>query len=159
MLELIPNFRLIKSISLSLFISFIFLRPFSPAFAQLENKQTKIVVTDTDTIHRNVTKPADFKGGLGAMSKYISKNIKYPAQALNDRVEGRVVAQIVVNMNGSVGNVTILRSLSPECDAEVVRLLEEMPNWKPGVSNGENVNSYYTIPISFKLPSENRNKK
>ena len=133
MINLKPMFHLITAFSFPAFIIFILLYASGSAFAQVGNKQAKIVVSDTDIIHRSVSKPADFKGGLRAMSKYISKNIKYPAQALNDHVEGRVIAQIVINKEGSVGNITILRSLSPECDAEVIRLLEEMPDWNPGI--------------------------
>ncbi len=79
--------------------------------------------------------------------------------AAENNVQGRVIVQFVVATNGTVGNAKILRSVSPELDAEAMRVLSIMPKWKPGMQKGKAVNVKYTLPVSFRLPSDKKDKK
>lgn len=95
-----------------------------------------------------------FPGGMVAMRDYLINNIEYPALALENRVEGRVVVSIVVDATGKVGQLSVIRSVSPELDAEAIRLVQAMPNWIPGKQQGRAVSVRMSVPISFKLPKQ-----
>lgn len=92
-----------------------------------------------------------FPGGDSQLLKYISENLKYPEVAEQNKTEGLVVVRFVVSELGKVSDVEIIRSVSPECDAEAVRVVRSMPQWTPGKQKGQNVPVYYTLPIRFKL--------
>ncbi len=91
-----------------------------------------------------------FPGGNEAMQKYIAENLKYPKTAIKGE-QGRVIVSFVINKRGKVGDVKLIRSVSPELDAEAVRVIQDMPDWIPGKQRGKAVNVRYTIPIVFKL--------
>ena len=91
-----------------------------------------------------------FPGGNEAMQKYIAENLKYPKTATKGE-QGRVIVSFVINKRGKVGDVKLIRSVSPELDAEAVRVIQDMPDWIPGKQRGKAVNVRYTIPIVFKL--------
>lgn len=91
-----------------------------------------------------------FPGGNEAMQKYIAENLKYPKTAIKGE-QGRVIVSFVINKRGKVGDVKLIRSVSPELDAEAVRVIQDMPDWIPGKQKGKAVNVRYTIPIVFKL--------
>lgn len=92
------------------------------------------------------------------LSKYLSESISYPEKARIDNLEGKVVLKFVVNKKGKVGNVTIKKSASPELDAEAIRVVREMPDWKPAKLHGKPVDVYYTLPIKFTLTDEVKTK-
>ncbi|MFR9166654.1 MAG: energy transducer TonB [Dysgonomonas sp.] len=92
-----------------------------------------------------------YVGGESEMFKFIGENMQYPAKAQEYRIQGRVVLRFVVDKDGSISDVQILRSLDPECDKEAVRVVKAMPKWKPGKQNGREVPVYFTLPIMFKL--------
>jgi len=86
------------------------------------------------------------------MLEHIYKNVVYPAKAKSDGIEGMVVASFIVPaFAGKVHDIKILRNVSPEIDAEVIRILNEMPPWIPGQVEGENVNVRFNLPVRFKL--------
>jgi len=85
------------------------------------------------------------------MNAYFSKHLVYPADAKAVNAEGRVILKFVVDENGKVQNVTVLRSVYPSIDSEAVRLLKEMPNWKPGMQDGKHVSVNFQIPVTFSL--------
>ncbi|MBK7408326.1 MAG: M56 family metallopeptidase [Saprospirales bacterium] len=85
------------------------------------------------------------------LMKFLVANMTYPPEAKKSKVEGMVVASFVIFPNGSVGNVQIKKSVSPECDAEVVRLVRAMPDWQPGFHDGKAVNVEFSLPVKFKL--------
>ena len=85
----------------------------------------------------------------------VDQNIKYPEQAEREGIEGRVVAGFIVERDGSVSNIEILKSVHPLLDAEVVRVMSLMPNWIPGRQNGQPVRVKYSLPITFRLISDN----
>ena len=93
----------------------------------------------------------EFPGGNSAMMKYLSENIQYPAQAIQEKIKGRVVVQFVVKSDGSIGEVKVLRSVHQLLDAEAVRLIKSMPKWKPGKVAGKAASVWFTVPITFSL--------
>ena len=98
-----------------------------------------------------VEKMPVFPGGQTALMEYISQNLRYPAKAHQERIQGRVIAGFVVEKDGSISTPTIVRSVSPEVDAEAIRVLSTMPKWTPGTQRGKEVRVRYTVPILFKL--------
>ena len=89
--------------------------------------------------------------GQAALLKWIGDHIKYPTIAEENGIQGRVVCTFVVERDGSVTDVQVARSIDPTLDMEAVRVLKEMPKWKPGRHKGENVRVKYTVPVTFKL--------
>jgi TonB family protein len=100
----------------------------------------------------------EYPGGEDAMLAFIKKNLKYPAVAAEQRVEGRVTIRFVINAEGDVTDVNVLRSLSKECDDEAVRVVKLMPRWIQGTQYGKAVPVYFTLPVVFKLKKENYGK-
>lgn len=82
---------------------------------------------------------------------YLSKNIVYPAQAVTEKIEGRVLLQFVVSKRGRIKDVEVVKSAHPLLDAEAVRVLERMPRWVPGQKDGKPVNVKFSLPVTFKL--------
>ena len=99
----------------------------------------------------HVEQMPQFPGGEAELMKYISNNIKYPPIAAENGIEGRVVVRFVVEKNGKVSDINILRSVDPSLDKEAARVIRSMPTWIPGMQNGRNVAVYYTLPVLFKL--------
>ena len=92
-----------------------------------------------------------FPGGQSELMKYLSNNMKYPATAQENSIQGRVVVNFVVNSDGSISDAQVTRGVDPALDQEAIRLIESMPKWTPGQQNGKAVNVKYTLPIQFKL--------
>ena len=99
-----------------------------------------------------------YPGGMAAMMDFFNKNMKYPKEAFDAKQEGRVIAQFVVEKDGCITDVHIVKSVSPALDAEALRIVNAMPNWTPGRQNGKPVRVKYTVPISFKLTGGETNK-
>ena len=95
-----------------------------------------------------------FPGGAVAMMDFFMKNMKYPKDAMEAKQEGRVIAQFVVEKDGSISGSHIVKSVSPSLDAEALRIVNAMPNWTPGRQNGKPVRVKYTVPLSFKLKGD-----
>ncbi len=95
-----------------------------------------------------------FRGeGLDGFRKYISQNLKYPEIATENGICGRVFVQFVVEPNGSVSNVNVIRGIDPALNAEAVRVVKSSPKWTPGKQRGKPVRVSFTFPINFKLAS------
>jgi protein TonB len=92
-----------------------------------------------------------FPGGEAEMFKFIKENLKYPPQAQNAGVQGKVILNFVVGKDGKITNVKVVRGIGFGCDEEAVRVLEKMPHWNPGKMGGRAVPVYFTFPITFKL--------
>lgn len=92
-----------------------------------------------------------FPGGDQELIKYISDNLDYPQEAMENGVQGRVFVKIIVEPNGSISNAKIIRGLGYGCDEEAIRVIESMPNWKPGMKDGEAVRVNMSVPVNFKL--------
>ncbi len=92
-----------------------------------------------------------FPGGLPAFYEYVSKHLKYPRQAIRNRVEGKVYVQFVVDTDGALSDLTILKGIGAACDEEALRVLQNSPRWNPGKQRGRAVKVRMTLPIIFKL--------
>ena len=93
----------------------------------------------------------EFPGGAGKMMEFIQKNLKYPMTARENDIQGRVFVTFVIEPDGSITNVTVMRGIGGGCDEEAIRVVQSMPNWKPGKQRGVAVRSSFTVPIIFKL--------
>jgi len=92
-----------------------------------------------------------FPGGQGALNEYLSKTIRYPVAAEENGIQGRVIVQFVVEKDGSITDVRVVRSVDPSLDKEAVRVAKSMPRWIPGKQNGSAVRVKFTLPVSFRL--------
>jgi len=93
----------------------------------------------------------EFPGGDAALMKFISESIKYPVIAQENGIQGRVICQFVVNKDGSIVDINVVRSVDPSLDKEAVRVIKSMPKWKPGKQRGKAVRVKFTLPIVFRL--------
>lgn len=92
-----------------------------------------------------------FPGGNGALMSYLSSNVKYPVVAQENGVQGRVIVSFVVERDGSISDVKVIRSVDPSLDREAARVVKSMPKWNPGKQNGSAVRVKYNVPVSFRL--------
>lgn len=92
-----------------------------------------------------------FPGGDAALMEYLSKNIRYPVVAEENGVQGRVILTFVVERDGSITDVRVVKSVDPSLDKEATRVIKSMPNWIPGKQNGATVRVKYTVPVTFRL--------
>jgi protein TonB len=92
-----------------------------------------------------------FPGGQAALMQWLGKNIKYPVVAEENGVQGRVVVTFVVEKDGSITDVKVVKSVDPSLDKEAARVVKSMPHWIPGKQNGSAVRVKYTVPVTFKL--------
>lgn len=93
----------------------------------------------------------EFPGGMDAMKTFISKNIQYPSDALEAAISGKVFVSFVVEKEGQLSEVKVLRNLYPSLDKEALRVVKSMPNWKPGMQNGKPVRVKFNLPVFFQL--------
>jgi protein TonB len=92
-----------------------------------------------------------FPGGEAELMRFVNKSIKYPVIAQENGIQGRVICSFVVNRDGSVADVEILRGVDPSLDKEALRVVNTLPKWSPGKQRGKPVRVKYTIPITFRL--------
>ena len=92
-----------------------------------------------------------YPGGTNALMTFLRDNIKYPAEAAKAGIQGKVIVQFVIGKDGTVRDVKPIRNVSPELDAEAVRVVAAMPKWVPGYQRGEAVNVRYTLPVNFRM--------
>ncbi|XOV66718.1 MAG: energy transducer TonB [Fluviicola sp.] len=98
------------------------------------------------------TPEAEFVGGTQALIKFVQDNLNYPQEAYEQRIEGKVYVRFTVNADGSLSEMEIVRSVHPLLDEEAIRLVSSMPNWIPGVWEGETVPVKVHLPVSFVIP-------
>ncbi len=107
---------------------------------------------EDEKIYVVVEQMPQFPGGQQALFKYLSENVKYPAIAKENRIQGRVICQFVVNKDGSITDVEVVRSGGdPSLDREAVRVIKSMPNWIPGRQKGKPIRVKYSVPVNFRL--------
>lgn len=104
-----------------------------------------------EEVFTHVEQMPKFPGGDTELYKFISNNLNYPAMAIENNVQGRVVVQFVVTKDGSIGNVKVVRSVDRDLDNEAIRVCKKLPKFIPGKQNGQPVNVWYTLPVTFKL--------
>ena len=110
---------------------------------------------EPEQVFTAVEQMPQFPGDDAALMKFLSSNINYPQVAMENGVQGRVIVQFVVTKNGSVGEVKVIRSVDRDLDKEAIRLCKSLPKFIPGKMNGQAVNVWYTLPITFKLQGLN----
>ena len=117
----------------------------APVEAPVEEEEEEVVFVV-------VEKMPEFPGGQQALFKYLSENVKYPVIAQENGIQGRVICQFVVNRDGSIVDVEVVRSGGdPSLDKEAIRVIKSMPKWKPGKQRGKAVRVKYTVPVNFKF--------
>ncbi len=123
-----------------------------------EVKPTVKEVTEVTVSDDNASKVFDvveqmpsFKDGDSNMWQWVDQHLRYPAVALMNGVQGKVVVTFIIDKDGNVQSPTVTRSVDPSLDREALRLIKSMPKWNPGKQNGQVVNVRYSIPITFKL--------
>ncbi len=107
--------------------------------------------SDEGEIFQVVEQMPEFPGGMEALLAYLGKNIKYPASAQENNIQGRSVIEFVVNKDGSIVDPKVIKSLDPACDKEALRVIKAMPKWTPGKQRGKAVRVKYTVPVTFRL--------
>ncbi|MDD6889396.1 MAG: energy transducer TonB [Bacteroidales bacterium] len=113
--------------------------------------EEKVELIDDSRVYTSVEQMPQFPGGEAELLKWISTHIKYPAPAMENNIQGKVVVQFVVTRDGSIGEVKISRGKDPDLDKEAMRVVRTLPKFIPGKINGQAVNVWYTLPINFKL--------
>ena len=106
---------------------------------------------DRPGVYVIVEQMPEFPGGDKGFYQYIADNIKYPAKAREKGIKGLVYVNFIVEPDGSVSNIKVLREIGGGCDEEAVRVVESMPKFKPGMQDGEAVRVSYTVPVFFRL--------
>lgn len=105
----------------------------------------------TEEIFVVVEQQPEFPGGQAAMMKFLSDNIRYPVIAQENGIHGRVVCNFVVERDGSITDVQVLRGVDPSLDKEAIRVIQQMPRWTPGKQRGSPVRVRFTLPVVFRL--------
>lgn len=114
-----------------------------PPPKQVEEEEEEIFVV--------VENQPEFPGGQAAMMKFLSENIRYPVIAQENGIQGRVICTFVVERDGSITDVQVVRGVDPSLDKEAVRVIQSMPKWKPGMQRGKPVRVRFTLPVVFRL--------
>ena len=116
-----------------------------PVEAPVEEEEEEVIFVVVESM-------PEFPGGQQALFKYLAENVKYPVIAQENGIQGRVICQFVVNKDGSIVDVVVVRSSGePSLDKEALRVINSMPKWKPGKQRGKPVRVKYTVPVNFRL--------
>lgn len=126
--------------SIFIFICFVLFAGVSTLQAQQEEEVFHVVET-----------PPKYPGGENAMMKFLSDNIVYPEVSRKAGIQGVIYANFIIEVDGSLSNIKILRGLNQECDEEVIRVISMMPNWTPGMQRGKPVRVYFNLPVRLSL--------
>ena len=111
----------------------------------------KNVEPENDTPLQVAEVMPEFPGGIQALIQYLSNNIKYPVKCQENGIQGRVIVSFIVERDGSISNMKVIKSIHPELDKEAIRVVSTMPKWKPGTQRGKAVRVSYNLPINFTL--------
>ncbi len=114
---------------------------------------------DDKTTFTVVEKMPEYPGGQNELMKFLMSNIKYPVKAQELGIQGRVFVQFVINTDGSISDIEVVRSVNPALDTEAIRIVKAMPKWTPGMQKGKNVRVNYTLPINFRLQGDEKAPK
>ena len=116
----------------------------------LENNDEPLMVVDEQP---------EFPGGTMALLQYLAQNLKYPVDARQNNIQGRVMISFVVDKTGNIKDAEIVKSVYPSLDAEALRVINAMPAWTPGKHNGKEVNVKYTVPVNFRYSEKDDGKQ
>ena len=114
--------------------------------ATAQNKKTA-----NDKVLEKAEVMPEFPGGDQAMMDFVAKNVQYPQEARDKEISGRVLVGFIVEKDGSIADVKVVKGIGGGCDEEAVRVVKAMPKWKPGKDKGKPVRVSYMMPFTFKL--------
>ena len=126
---------------------------FGTVIMMAQNNKDSIVVSQDTVVYENVDKEPEFPGGERAMFQFISHKLVYPADAQDNRIQGRVILKFIVEKDGSITHIEAVINKQEEkiLAKEAYRVLKSMPKWKPGLLNGVPVRTKYSLPVVFRL--------
>jgi TonB family protein len=111
----------------------------------------KYQMIDNEKVYEEVDQMPKYPGGMVEMQKFLASSVKYPIDAMNRNIQGKVFVSFVVGKDGVVKKLTIARAADPLLDAEALRVVKSFPKWSPGMEKGKKVAVHYTVPINFVL--------
>lgn len=113
--------------------------------------QKTIVSQKNQKVFEIVEQMPEYPGGMMAMMEFLQKNMKYPADAEKQKVQGKVMVSFIVETNGSISDVKVMKNVFPSLDAEAIRVVKAMPRWTPGKQKGKVVRVHFSLPITYRL--------
>jgi protein TonB len=116
-----------------------------------KSSEKAVTVEYSDPLFVSVEHPPEYPGGISKFYKFLAKYLRYPTAARENNTQGRVLVTMVVEKDGSLSDVHVVRGIGSNCDEEAVRLVKLSAPWKPGVQNGRAVRVQYTLPVTFEL--------
>lgn len=119
--------------------------------ADLKQIVTQAAPEEQDKVFEVVEQMPTYPGGQDALFEYLSKHIKYPVIAEENGIQGRVIVTFVVEKDGSITDINVVKSVDPSLDKEAKRVIGSMPHWIPGKQNGSSVRVKFTVPVTFRL--------
>jgi len=125
---------------------------------EAQQKKPGKLQDDGNEVLMQVDHSAEFQGGINKFYDFLAKNLRYPAKARENKVQGKVFLTFIVEKNGSLSDIKVVRGIGSGCDEEAVRVIKSSPKWKPGTQNGHIVRQQYTVPIMFSLSKTGHNK-
>ncbi len=127
-------------------------------YAQVDRDTDVPVPVDSGSQHPTedhaqvfVEEMPEFPGGQESMYKFIAQNMKYPQYAVESNIQGKVYVRFIVEADGRITNVNVVRGVHSSLDNEAIRVVQSMPDWKPGKQNGKPVRVHFTLPLNFSL--------
>ena len=133
-------------------IIFLFAVVFVSLGVQAQSVEECDTVVVKEAVYSDVDVQPEFPGGMAAMMKYMRENIKYPSAALAEKAQGKAFVRFIVEKSGAVSNAEIIRSSGNiDLDKEALRVINNMPNWRPGMQLGEPVRVFFVLPVTFRL--------
>lgn len=124
---------------------------------EIDPNEVKVIVGEMPDSTNKVSfvdTPATFPGGVQKLMEWISRHLVYPPTAIDEQIQGRVVIQIQVKADGTIGNVKIIKGVHPDLDTEALRVAKSLPKFNSAMLDGKAVESLFTLPITFKLPAD-----
>lgn len=115
------------------------------------NPNVAVAAIDDDLSLWTEDELPSFPGGNRAVNRFLSENLTYPTDCINNKIQGRVIINFDVEVDGSLSNIEVIRSVHPSLDREGIRVIQLMPRWFPGIHKGKFARVKYTLPITFKL--------
>ena len=119
--------------------------------SSIDFTDTVAVDTEYEKVFEVVEQMPEFQGGQEELMKFLATRVRYPEAALKVGAQGRVIVQFIVETDGSISNVRVVKKTNDDLDAEAVRVIGSMPKWKPGRQNGQAVRVKYVVPVTFRL--------
>lgn len=124
----------------------------TPAAASSGNGEGVIPAADNTVYDGSIIeKYPEFEGGMAAWAKFIQRNLRYPEEAMEKETQGKVFVSFVVEKDGSISNVSVIKGIGNGCDEEAIRVIKKSPKWKPGQQHNTTVRVRYTMPLAFML--------